>query len=128
MSEVSSLLGHMMPSEMQKVLALAIKIADDSARSEVELYAKSEWVSPEPDAAKYPIYSITESVPVNDGLFSQEITHEDAIRGLQIVQRAANYIRSRGNVFPWRMIEVDGRPGYVRFVDREGRLLTAGEG
>ena len=44
-----------------------------------------------------------------------------------IVQRAAAYIRARGNNFGRRMLDVPDMPGYVRFVDREGRPLEEGE-
>ncbi|PZP64210.1 MAG: hypothetical protein DI597_00930 [Pseudoxanthomonas spadix] len=51
---------------------------------------------------------------------------DSVMRGLAIVQRAAEYIRKRGNNFPWRMLDVADMPGWVRFVDKEGRPVDPG--
>ncbi|HEY0915710.1 MAG TPA: hypothetical protein VGE22_12635, partial [Solimonas sp.] len=56
-----------------------------------------------------------------------KVTAEDADEALRIVHRAADYIVLRGNVFPWRMVDVEGRPGWVRFVDKEGRPVAPGD-
>ncbi|MGE4334472.1 MAG: hypothetical protein AB7E55_00670 [Pigmentiphaga sp.] len=94
--------------------ALAIEIADHAARSDIECYARFEQVRPE-NAARYFIYDL------NPGSVASPAD-------LAIARRAADYIRHRGNVFPWRMYEVPDRPGWVRFVDKEGRPLPPGGG
>lgn len=121
MNAIASLFPGRMPSEIQAAVALAVSIADDSVRSDIEIYAKGQAIPVEHGG--YWIYSLTDTVAVTD---SPKVTLEDAIDCLRLTQRAANYIRERGNVFPWRMIEAAGYPGYVRFVDKEGRPVDPG--
>ncbi len=109
-----------------RVLNLALAIADDAARSDIECYALSEQIRPA-HAAAFPAYSLIDAVPVCTDGSGPKVTAEDAEDWLRIVHRAADYIVQRGNVFPWRMVDVDGRPGWVRFVDKEGRPMPAGE-
>lgn len=112
---------------MNETTALAQEIADATVRSEVECYARTEWLAPA-NAAGYPIYSLqqpNDTHMVSDG-HGPLVTPDEVAEDLAIVQRAARYIRARGNALPWRMLEVDGRPGWVRFVDKEGRPLRSG--
>jgi hypothetical protein len=108
---------HPLVTEDQATLTLAVAIADDAARSDIEIYAAWKQVGTENGARGYPIYSLTE-------IKSPSTPGEDAasvMRGLSIAQRAAVYIRERGNNVPWRMLDVPDMPGWVRFVDAEGR-------
>lgn len=104
--------------------SLAVSIADDIVRSDIECFAVCGRIE---ENGGYPIYSLTETPPViaegDPGLVR---THDDAIEELRVVQRAAKYIRERGNVFDWRMVDVEGYPGYVRFIDKEGRPIDPG--
>lgn len=97
-------------------LQLAVAIADDAAREDIESFAVLRRVEAN---GGYYVYSLTEA-----NMLCQ--SPEDAQIELAIVQRAAGYIRARGNVFPWRMIDADGFPGCVRFVDPEGRPVDPG--
>lgn len=83
-----------------RLVALAIAIADSSARSDIEISAYRE-------SLQLPVYDLTR--PADD--------EED----VQVAQRAARYIRERGDVWPWQMVEVDGNPNRVRFVDRDSK-------
>lgn len=121
MNAIASLFPGRMPSEMQAAVVLAVAIADDSARSDIEIYAKGQAIPAEHGG--YWIYSLTETVAVSD---SPKVTLEDAIDCLRLTQRAAKYIRERGNAFAWRMVNADGYPGYVRFIDKEGRPVDPG--
>lgn len=100
---------------MMACVALAVAIADDIVRSNIESFAVCGRVE---ENGGYTIYSLTETPPViavgDPGLVR---THDDAIEELRIVQQAAKYIRERGDVFDWRMVDVEGRPGYVRFLE-----------
>ena len=109
-----------------RVLNLALSIADDTVRTEIECYAVCEEIRPA-HAAAFPAYSLIDARPICTNASGPKVTAEDADEALRIVHRAADYIVLRGNVFPWRMVDVEGRPGWVRFVDKEGRLMPAGE-
>lgn len=102
-----------------EVLAMAITIADESTRSDIECHALSRWHG---DQGGWMSFSTTELVTAGSG---PEATHQ-AMQDLALVQRAANYIRARGNNFPWRMIEVPDEPGCIRFIDKEGRPIDPG--
>lgn len=113
--------GHL---ASQQLIDMAFEIADNAARSDIECFAFGRHI---PGDGSYWIYSLTETTPVCDGgEDGPKVTHDEAIDDLRIVQRAARYIRERGNIFPWRMVEVDGHPGFVRFVDKEGRPVDPG--
>lgn len=98
----------------QRLIDMAFEIADTEARSVIEIYAKGYRVAVAPGAREFYVYSITELSP-------DEETPVEAMESLRQVQRAAEYIRQRGNVFPWRMVDDEQHPGCVRFVDKEGR-------
>lgn len=105
------------------VIELAIAIADDVARADIESFALAKFH--EEDGGWWS-YSTTETVkPRAVPGFAADPMH-DPLRDLADVQRAARYIRVRGNNFPWRMVDVDGEPGYVRFIDKEGRPVDPG--
>ncbi|MCA0368345.1 MAG: hypothetical protein LCH57_09845 [Proteobacteria bacterium] len=90
------------------VLNTALCIADESARSDIECNAK--WI-PHPDGDV-----------VYDLRFPMITGATDAAQNAHAVStatRAAKYIEQRGDVFPWRMVHVDGAPHLVRFVDKE---------
>lgn len=113
-----------------RLAELAEAIAIDAVRSDIECYAKAKAIS---ENGCYFIYSIAEPVPVRESIPANERINaqfvdsaEAAARDLIVVQRAAEFIRLRGNVFPWRMIDAEGHPGYVRFVDAEGRPVDPG--
>lgn len=102
----------------EETLVKAVCIADEAVRSDIECYALQRQVE------GGWIYSTTEALPLRDSLTEEQRinkqfadTPADALRGLQIVRRAADYIRERAHVFPWQMVEVEGFPGYVRFVE-----------
>lgn len=102
----------------EETLAKAVCIADGAVRSDIECYAVQKKI----DGGW--IYSTTEAPPLRDALTEEQRrtqqfadTPADALRHLQIVRRAAEYIRERAHMFPWRMVEVEGFPGYVRFVE-----------
>ena len=88
-----------------RLVALAIAIADSSARSDIEISAYQE-------SLQLPVYDLTR--PADD--------EED----VQVAQRAARYIRERGDVWPWQMVEVDGNPNRVRFVERDEKTADDG--
>lgn len=102
----------------------AFAIADDSVRNDIEFFALQRRVK-NSGRADFTVYSITQPVPANAN--GSEPTMANAMHDLAIVQRAAAYIRARGNNFGRRMLDVPDMPGYVRFVDREGRPLEEGE-
>ena len=102
----------------EETLVKAVCIADGAVRSDIECYALQRLV----DGGW--IYSVTEALPLRDSLTEEQRrtqqyadTPADALRCLQIVRRAAEYIRERAHMFTWRMVEVEGFPGYVRFVE-----------
>lgn len=115
-----------MHSEAQTVAALAVAIADDIARSDIESFAVCGRVE---ENGGFTIYSLTETPPViaggDPGLVR---THDDAIEELRVVQRAAKYIRERGDVFDFHMIDAPGHPGYVRFIEKADGTAEPGEG
>ncbi|MBH1476287.1 hypothetical protein [Stenotrophomonas forensis] len=109
----------------QEVIAKALSIADDAVRCDIELYAVQQEV--EMDGKPCWIYSTTQAQPLRDSL-PEELrrnmqfaeTPVEALRHLQIVQRAVEYIRERSHIFEWALVEVDGFPGFVRFVEKVG--------
>lgn len=121
MNAIANLFPGRMPSEMQAAVGLAVAIADDAARSDIELYANARAIPMEHGG--YWIYSLTETQPVSE---SPKVTLDHAIDSLRITQRAAKYIRERGNAFAWRMVEAEGYPGCVRFINNDGRPVDPG--
>jgi hypothetical protein len=103
-----------------RALNLAQEIADATVRSDIESFAKTERIHSQ-YAAAFLAYSLTEPVEICTDGTGPMVTEEDSVEWLRIVQRAATYITQRGNVFPWRLVGVPGRPGWVQFVDKEGR-------
>lgn len=86
-----------------KTVTLAIQIADDTARSDIEIYAKTY----EDDGLKY--FDVT------------RLSSDDApIGDMGRINRALEYIRVRGDVFPWLMKRHIAAPYLVQFVDKEG--------
>ena len=92
-----------------RTLVHAMTIADGVARSEVELYAKGRM---HPDG--FPIYDLREAEGTG-GVCAEA----DYLAWAQTAQRAAAYIRLRGDVWPWVMLAVDGEQNLVRFVEKE---------
>lgn len=90
-------------AESAALHALAIGIADDSARSDIEVYAR--WV--ELDGVTY---FDTTQVP-DDGLV------HDAAQELALVWRAVRYIDMRGDALPFRMQRHISAPQLVCFDD-----------
>lgn len=88
-----------------RLVALAIAIADHTARSDIEIYAQHSGM-------ESAVYDLT--APADD---EADVT---------IAQRAARYIHERGDVWPWQMVEVDGNPNRVRFVDRDSKTADDG--
>ena len=88
--------------------ALAQTIADHAARSDIEIFAFGYR-----DDAGNLVFDITkpegwtESTPEGDSL------------AVEHAQRAAQYIKLRGDVFPWRMVHVGNAPHLVRFEDKQ---------
>ena len=108
---------HLAPTiELQELVARdartllnAFAIADGAARSDVELYAKGRM---HPDG--FPIYDLREA-ECTGGVS----TEAERLVWAQTAQRAAAYIRLRGDVWPWVMLAVDGEQNLVRFVEKE---------
>lgn len=78
---------------------LAVGIADDACRSDIELYAREVKVG------------------VRRGYNLNE-TAEDRDDHIEIVSRAATYIEARGDVFPWRMIRDPDAPHLIFFIEK----------
>ena len=108
-----------------RTLNHALVIADGAVRSDIECYAKAISV-PAEHGQGFWAYSLTETLPLRESIPASKRsgaqfvhTLEEAAENLRIVQRAAAYIRLRGELWAWDMVEVDGMPGHVRFVPRE---------
>lgn len=101
-----------MPTTQHSLLTLhlALAIADESARSDIEVYARGGF---HPDGWRYHDLSQAQ----NDG---PDNTPENNERALAIARRAARYIELRGDVFPWEMQCGLESPHLVRFVDKAG--------
>ena len=84
-----------------QILNHALRIADDTVRSDVECYAHGFM---EDD---HPVYDTTR---VQEGCEPED---------LKIVDRAMAYIQLRGDVWPWVMKRQLGAPHLVRFVGKE---------
>lgn len=86
---------------MKTTNALAIAIADGTARSDIELFAGSTTV---------------EGVEYHNTAMTAPGCGPDE---LEAVQRAVQYIDQRGDVFPWYMQRHIGASQLVRFVEKE---------
>ncbi len=86
-----------------KTVALAIQIADDSARADIEVYA--QW-----------------HLDGDQRYFdtTRAASNEDPAGDMERITRALEYIRVRGDVFPWLMKRHIAAPSLVQFVDKEG--------
>ncbi len=84
-------------------LALAIQIADDTARADIEIYA--QW-----------------HLDGDQRYFdtTRAASKEDPAGDMERITRALEYIRVRGDVFPWLMKRHIAAPSLVQFVDKEG--------
>lgn len=112
------------------VLANALAIADAAVRSDIECCAHQLRIQAD---GGYWIYSTTDTCRLRAAMTDSEAATQpfaynlaEQLELLKCTQRAAEYIRQRGNVFPWRMVDVPDMPGYVRFVDGEGRPVDPG--
>lgn len=108
-----------------QILNHALVIADGAVRSDIECCAKLALV-PAEHGQGFWAYSLTETIPLWKSIPEAKRgdtqcvnSLEDAADNLRIVQRAAAYIRLRGEAWSWQMVDVEGMPGYVRFVSRE---------
>lgn len=84
-----------------KTVALATAIADDNARSEIEIYAAERVI----DGERY---------------FDTRAAADqaDAVTHLANIQRALDYINVRGDVFEWQMKRRIDAGHLVQFVDK----------
>lgn len=112
------------------MLVNAVRIADEAARTDIECCAHQQQVN---GVAGHWIYSITEMRRLRATMTDAEAATQpfasdlaEALDMLDCTQRAARHIEQRGNVFPWRMVDVPDMPGWVRFVDKEGRPVDPG--
>lgn len=88
-------------SELARTSTMALAIADDACRADIECYAHFE------ERNRRPVYDLTR--PQIGG----KSTPEDDARAVAIAQRAARYIEARGDVFPWRMVRTGDMVGFV---------------
>lgn len=89
------------------VVKLAIALADDTARSDVECYALAVTT---PEGTFYDVDRPYESGVAGD---------VDAGEAVAIARRAVNYIKSRGDVFPWHMKRHLTARNLVRFEPKD---------
>ena len=85
-----------------RALALAVRIADAAARSDIEIHAETRWA----DGLRF-----------FDCIFDAS-RGEDAVERLQAVTQALAYIEARGDVFPWSIKRHIAHPGWVHFEDK----------
>lgn len=90
--------------EQLPLLTTALAIADDAARSDVECYAR-----PVLDAGGTQWFDLAEAN------VSGRFTLECIASAVATANRAARYIRDRGDALPYRMVE---SMGWVRFEDK----------
>ncbi|TBV76850.1 hypothetical protein [Pseudoxanthomonas winnipegensis] len=88
------------------VLNLALSIADDTARSDIEDHALALNFHPSGDL----VYDLS------DATYFPGDEPEAKAESVRIAQRAARYIRARGaSSWTWRMVQVGDNPNLVRF-------------
>lgn len=89
----------------------ALSIADDWCRADIECYAHGELRAVDGAAgAEVTVYDLTRPSSTHPSE-----TEETLALQVKIAQRAAEYIRGRGDVFAWRMREIEGEPHLVWF-------------
>lgn len=88
--------------------ALAQAIADNAARSDIEIFAFGYR-----DDAGNLVFDLTKP----EGW--TQSTPEGNAHAIEQAQRAARYIELRGDVFPWRMVHVGNVPHLVRFEEKQ---------
>jgi len=88
------------------LLALAMAIADDNVRGEIELYARQHWIE---DTVFYDTAQVVEP-------------GEEAEQDLAVVQRALQYIEARGDVWPWRLKRHINNPALIHFDDTNAEV------
>lgn len=91
--------------DSMRTLNCALDIADGSCRADVECYAHCQAREGGGD-----LYDLTRPASTH-----ASETEETMAAQVRIAQRAADHIRARGDVFPWRMCEVPGAPHLVWF-------------
>lgn len=88
------------------VLNLALAIADETVRPDIESYALPLYTDP----VSGTVYDLSLA---NGATIMHPELRDEAIR---IAQRAARYIRARGaSSWTWRMVQVGDNPDLVRF-------------
>jgi hypothetical protein len=87
-----------------QALALAVAIADQAARADIEIYAESRWV----DGLRF-----------FDCMFDAA-SDPEAVQKFEAVSRALAYIDARGDVFPWHIKRHIAHAGWVHFEDKIG--------
>lgn len=100
--------GVPMKEHSMSVLNAALCIADHAVRSDIECYAR---VVHHPEG--FDCYDL------NHAEVSGAMGEAEKLQAVATAQRAAHYIELRGDVFPWRLVKVDGSKRLVRFVDKE---------
>ncbi|KHS06580.1 hypothetical protein RM61_15030 [Xanthomonas phaseoli pv. phaseoli] len=85
----------------------AFGIADDCVRSEIELYARQQYVEG--------MLFFDTNRAVSDGA--------DGLRDLATVKRALDYIAARGDVWHWRLKLHINNPALVRFEEKGAEVL-----
>ncbi|HEL3749974.1 hypothetical protein JY409_03295 [Stenotrophomonas maltophilia] len=94
-----------------RTLALAVAIADQAARADVEIHAPAVEL---------------------DGLCFFDAScgnakGEDATAARQAIRQAVQYIEARGDVFPWRLKRHISQPELLHFEERsDGEVATSG--
>lgn len=83
-----------------RLVSLALAVADECCRSEIEIYANQVLA----DGDTY--FDITQLEP-----YARQ-------EGMQKLQDAVSYIAARGDVFPWLMKRHISNPNLVRFVEK----------
>ena len=82
------------------LLALAMQIADNAVRADIECYAAFMF-----DADGNRLFNLNQPL-------EEEVD-------MQVVRQAVTYIELRGDMFPWHMKRRIDAPHLVQFVDKE---------
>lgn len=102
MVRAASAKGLLEALKADRMVDLALQIADDCVRSEVECYAYRTEIDGE---------RFLDTSRAGDDEVAEEC--------LKAVRRALDYIRLRGDAFPWHLKRSLGAPHLVKFVDKE---------